>query len=64
MLRHCTKLLLPGMIEYLAFIASVEDQRAHLKGLEEILKAFSSLFSSVPEKLRKQSDSMSCMSIN
>ena len=53
MLRHCTKLLLPGMIEYLAFVASTEDQAANLKGLEEILKAFSSFFSSVPEELRK-----------
>ena len=53
MLRHCTKLLLPGMIEYLAFIAASEDQASFLKGTDEILKAFSSFFTSTPENLRE-----------
>lgn len=56
-LKYCTKLLLPGMIEYIASVAALADdssvQDANLKGVDEILKAFSAFFSSTPEEFRK-----------
>ncbi|THH07979.1 hypothetical protein EW145_g3009 [Phellinidium pouzarii] len=56
MLRHCTKLLFPGLIEYIASVAALADdllaQDAHMKGIDEILKAFSAFFSSTPEEFR------------
>ncbi|KAH8115151.1 clathrin-coated vesicle protein [Phellopilus nigrolimitatus] len=54
--KHCTKLLLPGLIEYVASVAALVDnpsaQEAHVKGVDEILKAFSAFFSSTPEDFR------------
>lgn len=56
-LQHCTKVLFPGMIEYLATVAALmEDppaQEAHATGVDEILKAFAAFFSSVQEDMRK-----------
>ncbi|KAI5117719.1 hypothetical protein M0805_001805 [Coniferiporia weirii] len=56
MLNHCMKLLLPGLIEYVASVAAYADdppsQEAHVKGIDEILKAFSAFFISTPEKFR------------
>lgn len=57
-LKYCTKLLLPGMVEYTASVAALADdipaQDGQLKGLEEILKAFSAFFTSTPDDLRKK----------
>jgi len=56
MLKHCTKLLLPGLIEHLSQVASLVDdtavQGAHVLGVSEILKAFSAFFNYVQEDLR------------
>ena len=55
MLKHCTKLLLPGLIEYFSHVASLADeasaQASHTIGVSEILKAFSAFFNSVQEEL-------------
>lgn len=68
MLKHCTKLLLPGMIEYVAFVAALVDdpsmQEAHVKGVDEILKAFSAFFSSTPEDFRKPRSYFADQSVN
>ncbi|EJD04810.1 clathrin-coated vesicle protein [Fomitiporia mediterranea MF3/22] len=56
LLKHCMKLLLPGMIEYIAFVASLAvdgpAQETHVKGVDEILKAFSAFFSATPDEFR------------
>lgn len=55
MLKHCTKLLLPGLIEYLSHVASLAEETAaqasHVVGVSEILKAFSAFFNSVQEEM-------------
>jgi hypothetical protein len=56
LLRQCVRKLLPGMVEYVAKVAALsEDQtamQAHLPAIGEVLKAFSALFSGVPDDLR------------
>jgi hypothetical protein len=55
-LQYCTRLLVPGMIEYIATVAALVDdtaaQELHLNGADEILKAFSAFFNSVQEEIR------------
>ncbi|KAG9005771.1 hypothetical protein FRB90_010205, partial [Tulasnella sp. 427] len=59
-LRHCVKLLIPGMIHYIANLASSVDENAastaqnavQLQGIEEVLKAFVAFFNSVPDEHR------------
>ncbi|TDL16333.1 clathrin-coated vesicle protein [Rickenella mellea] len=56
LLQHCIKLLLPGMIEYIASVASMADnpasQEGHASAVDEVIKAFYTFFSSVAEPLR------------
>lgn len=56
MLQHCARLLLPGMIEYVATIAALADdpaiQETHLSAVDEVLKAFAAFFNYVPEASR------------
>ena len=58
MLNHCIKLLLPGLIEYVASVAaSVNEQASQdalVKGTDEILKAFAAFFVSIPDEFRMQ----------
>lgn len=55
-LNHCIKLLLPGIIEYVASVAALTSEQAaqdmQIKGTDEILKAFGSFFTSTPEEFR------------
>ncbi|KAG9014418.1 hypothetical protein FRB90_005311 [Tulasnella sp. 427] len=59
-LRHCVKLLIPGMIHYIANLASSVDENAEgaaqntvqLQGIDEVLKAFVAFFNSVPDEHR------------
>lgn len=53
-LRQCSRLLLPGMVECLAKIAACVDElpEKHLTTVGEIYKAFSVLFGSLAEDLR------------
>ncbi|KAH9916212.1 clathrin-coated vesicle protein [Fomitopsis serialis] len=56
-LRHCARLLLPGMVECLAKIAaSVADDAtdSQLAMADEIFKALTALLSSLPEELRSR----------
>ncbi|KAL5476373.1 hypothetical protein ACEPAI_3473 [Sanghuangporus weigelae] len=57
-LKYCTRLLLPGMIEHIASVAARADdtpaQDSQLKGLDEILKALSAFFSSTPDEFRSR----------
>ncbi|KAI0311044.1 clathrin-coated vesicle protein [Amylostereum chailletii] len=56
MLRQCVRKLLPGMVEYVAKVAAFSGDDAvmqtHLPAIGEILKAFSTLFTSVAEDFR------------
>lgn len=55
-LRHCAKLLLPGMVECLAKIAASvgnDASDAQLAMADEIFKALAALFSSLSEELRE-----------
>ncbi|KAI0063032.1 clathrin-coated vesicle protein [Artomyces pyxidatus] len=56
MLRQCARMLLPGMVEYVAKVSGlVGDESAmqsHLPAVGEILKAFGTLFTTVSEELR------------
>jgi len=53
MLRQCAKLLLPGLIQYVAKIAPLVSDgsisEAHAAAIGEVWKAFSAFFASVPE---------------
>ncbi|TFY57214.1 hypothetical protein EVG20_g8633 [Dentipellis fragilis] len=55
-LRQCSRLLLPGMVEYVAKVAAQQGDGAsgqdHLAALGEVLKAFGGLFTSIAEDLR------------
>ena len=57
MLKFCIKLLLPGTIEYIAFVASLVNdplrQEEQAKAVDEILKAYSAFFSSTPAEYSK-----------
>ncbi|KAI0277285.1 clathrin-coated vesicle protein [Russula aff. rugulosa BPL654] len=56
MLRQCIRMLLPGMVEYVAKVAGmVADEAAvqsHLPAVGEIIKAFGTLFTNIAEELR------------
>jgi len=56
MLRQCIRMLLPGMVEYVAKVSGmVADEAAvqsHLPAVGEIIKAFGTLFISIAEGLR------------
>lgn len=59
-IQQCVKFLLPGMITYVANIAGQvqsgigsEGHVHELQGVDEILKAFSTLFASFPETTRE-----------
>ena len=58
MLNHCIKLLLPGLIEYVASVAASANEQASqdalVKGTDEILKAFAAFFVSTPDEFRMQ----------
>lgn len=57
MLRQCIRMLLPGMVEYVAKVAGmVADEAAvesHLPAVGEIIKAFGTLFTNIAEGLRE-----------
>ena len=57
LLRQCTKTLLPGMVEYVAKVAGMAGEEAalqsHLPAVGEIIKAFGTLFTTIPEDLRE-----------
>lgn len=57
MLEQCVKLLIPGMITYVASVAALVEepdaQKVHAPATEEILKAFSTFLPTVPETSRK-----------
>ncbi|KAI9509814.1 clathrin-coated vesicle protein [Russula earlei] len=56
MLRQCIRMLLPGMVEYVAKVAGMTADegavQSHLPALGEIIKAFGTLFVNIPEDLR------------
>jgi HEAT repeat-containing protein 5 len=56
-LRQCIRMLLPGMVEYVAKVAGMEVDEAavqsHLPAVGEIIKAFGTLFANIAEDLRK-----------
>lgn len=56
MLRQCAKTLLPGMVEYVARVAGMAGEedalQNHLPAVGEIIKAFGTLFTTIPEDLR------------
>jgi len=57
-LEHCVKMLMPGMVHYIAGVAGSLDgeeanpQDVHVRGVEETLKAFVAFFDSVSEDYR------------
>jgi len=57
MLRQCIRMLLPGMVEYVAKVAGmVADEtvvQSHLPAVGEIIKAFDTLFTNIAEGLRE-----------
>ena len=57
MLRQCIRMLLPGMVEYVAKVAGMEGDEAavqsHLPAVGEIIKAFGTLFANIAEELRE-----------
>jgi len=57
MLRQCIRMLLPGMVEYVAKVAGMEADEAavqsHLPAVGEIIKAFGTLFANIAEDLRE-----------
>ncbi|KAI0300801.1 clathrin-coated vesicle protein [Russula brevipes] len=56
MLRQCIRMLLPGMVEYVAKVAGMTADEAvvqsHLPAMAEIIKAFGTLFTNIAEDLR------------
>ncbi|KAG9047376.1 hypothetical protein FS837_002429 [Tulasnella sp. UAMH 9824] len=60
LLGHCVKLLIPGMIHYIASLASSVEENAEggaqnatqIQGIDEVLKAFVAFFNSVPDEHR------------
>lgn len=65
-LRQCTKFLLPGMIECLAKMAAVSEEEAaseqRIATVAEVYKAFSALFTNIPDESRKPHPSLYCTS--
>lgn len=61
LLGHCVKLLIPGMIHYIASLASSVEENAEggaqnaaqIQGIDEVLKAFVAFFNSVPDEHRE-----------
>jgi HEAT repeat-containing protein 5 len=57
MLRQCIRMLLPGMVEYIATIGGMAADEAasqsHLPAVGEIIKAFGSLFNNIAEDMRQ-----------
>ena len=57
MLRQCIKMLLPGMVQYVAKVAGMEADEAavqsHFPAVGEIIKAFGTLFANIAEDLRE-----------
>lgn len=57
MLRQCVRMLLPGMVEYVAKVAGMEADEAavqsHMPAVGEIIKAFGTLFTNIAEDLRE-----------
>jgi hypothetical protein len=57
LLQQCVKLLIPGMITYVASVAALAEepdvQKVHAPATEEILKALSTFLPTVPEVSRK-----------
>ncbi|KAH7108306.1 ARM repeat-containing protein [Auriculariales sp. MPI-PUGE-AT-0066] len=57
-LQHCVKALVPGMITYVARVASLASDPnslppdLHLRAAEEVLKAFTAFYTSLPESKR------------
>lgn len=62
-LRHCSKLLIPGLIEYIAKLAPLVNDgsisESHSAAIGEVWKAFSAFFISIPEDQRKNSATIS-----
>jgi len=56
LLKECTKLLIPGLIEYIARLAPMVNDGSipdsHAAGIGEVWKAFSAFFASVAEEHR------------
>lgn len=56
LLHQCAKLLIPGMVEYLAKVAALREDAAtlqkHVLAAGEVVKAFGVLFTSVAEEIR------------
>lgn len=57
MLRQCARLLMPGLVEYIAKVAtSVHDStitESQAIAVAEVWKAFSTFFASVPDDKRE-----------
>jgi len=57
MLRQCIRMLLPGVVEYVAKVAGMAADEAavqsHLPAVGEIIRAFDTLFTSIAEDLRE-----------
>jgi HEAT repeat-containing protein 5 len=55
MLRQCIRMLLPGMVEYIANVAGMAADEAalHLPAVGEIIKAFGALFNNIAEDMRQ-----------
>jgi HEAT repeat-containing protein 5 len=57
MLRQCIRMLLPGMVEYIANVAEMAADEAalqsHLPAVGEIVKAFGTLFNNIAEDMRQ-----------
>jgi HEAT repeat-containing protein 5 len=56
-LRQCIRMLLPGMVEYVAKVAGMEADdvavQSHLPAVGETIKAFGTLFANIAEDLRE-----------
>jgi hypothetical protein len=57
MLRHCARLLIPGLVEFVAKVApAVHDgsvTESQTVSITEVWKAFSTFFASTPEDKRE-----------
>jgi HEAT repeat-containing protein 5 len=57
MLRQCIRMLLPGMVEYIANVAGMAADEAalqsHLPAVGEVIKAFGTLFNNIAEDMRQ-----------
>jgi hypothetical protein len=64
-LKRCTKLLIPGLIEYVAKLAPLVNDgtiaEVHVAAIGEVWKAFSAFFSSVQEQHRKCQPGLICI---